>query len=57
MKNTDNFNKNFKKNKGENRKALRQNILNDRDWVKAFLQAQIDMRELRTNRIIRNVAY
>jgi hypothetical protein len=60
MKNTDNkqsFNRNFRNNKGKNRKALRQFILADREWVQAFLQAQLDMRELRINDYLKSVAY
>ena len=60
MKNTDkkySFNRNFNKNKGENRKALRQFILEDREWVQAFLQAQMDMRELRINKTFSQIAY
>ena len=60
MENTDkknSFNRNFKKNIGENRKALRQFILEDREWVQAFLQAQMDMRELRIYKTFSQVAY
>ena len=60
MKNTDkkhSFNKNFKNNKGENRKALRKFILSDREWVQAFLQAQLDMREIRSHEIMKLAAY
>ena len=59
MENTDKkncFNRNFKKNNGKNRKALRHFILEDREWVQAFLQAQMDMRELR-DEILKQVAY
>ena len=60
MKNTDrkhSFNRNFKRNKGENRKELRHFILADRKWVQAFLQAQMDMREFRKNNTYSLVAY
>ena len=60
MKNTDrkqSFNRNFKRNKGENREELRHFILADRKWVQAFLQAQMDMREFRINNTYSQVAY
>ena len=60
MKNTDrkhSFDRNFKRNKGENRKELRHFILADREWVQAFLQAQMDMREFRINKSYSLVAY
>ena len=60
MKNTDlkcSFNRNFKKNKGKNRKELRHFILADRKWVQAFLQAQMDMRKFRINNTYLQVAY
>tara|TARA_B100000700_G_C14557379_1_gene629462 strand:- start:145 stop:327 length:183 start_codon:yes stop_codon:yes gene_type:complete len=60
MKNTDKkhgFEKNFKNNNGENRKALRKCILNDKEWVQAFLQAQLDMREFRSHDLLKSVAF
>jgi len=60
MKNTDrkqSFDRNFRNNKGKNRKALRQFILADRAWVQAFLQAQLDMRELLSNELLKKTAF
>jgi hypothetical protein len=55
--NTTNFNQNFKRNKGRNRKELKKFILADREWVQAFLQAQNDMRELRIENLTSRVAF
>jgi hypothetical protein len=60
MKGTDKkhgFIKNFKNDRGENRKALRQFILKDKEWVQAFLQAQLDMREINSQELMRSVAF
>jgi len=51
------FIKNFQNDKGENRKALRKNILNDNEWVQAFLQAQLDIRDLNSQILMKNIAF
>lgn len=47
MRNRDRINtylKNFRDNRGKNRKKLKERILSDPEWVRAFLQAYQDIR-------------
>ena len=51
------FTNNFKNDKGENRKALRNFILTDKEWVQAFLQAQLDIRKMNSQKLLNSVAF
>ncbi|MAJ43924.1 MAG: hypothetical protein CMF96_04150 [Candidatus Marinimicrobia bacterium] len=60
MKNTNkkhNFIGNFKNDNGKNRKTLKRFILNDSEWVQAFLQAQLDMKEMKSSELLKSVVF